>query len=44
MRSHHLPQVVVVDADLRGLLRRVPDYEGYRVLEAADGLEALAIL
>jgi CheY-like chemotaxis protein len=46
MQMHHLPQVVVVDdaADLRGLLCRILEYEGYRVLEAADGLEALAIL
>jgi CheY-like chemotaxis protein len=46
MQMHYLPQVVVVDddADLRGLLRRALEYEGYRVLEAADGLEALTLL
>ena len=46
MRTRHLPQVLVVDddADLRDLLRTLLEAEGYPVLEAADGLDALAIL
>jgi CheY-like chemotaxis protein len=46
MRRHHPPQVLVVDdaATLRGVLRRLLEHAGYSVLEAADGLDALAIL
>jgi CheY-like chemotaxis protein len=46
MLRHHLPQVLVVDDDagLRDLLRTILEAEGYPVLQAADGLDALAIL
>jgi CheY-like chemotaxis protein len=36
--------VVDDDADLRWVTRRVLERAGYRVLEASDGLEALALL
>lgn len=38
--------LLVADDDLhiRGLLRRALEHEGYRVVEAADGRQALAIL
>src|SRR6478735_9505076 len=41
-----LPAALVVDddADLRCLTRRVLERAGYRVIEAGDGLEALALL
>ena len=46
MTDQRLPLIVVADdeADIRGLLRILLEKEGYRVLEASDGLEALRLL
>ena len=46
MTNQPLPMILVADdeADIRGLLRILLEKEGYRVLEAVDGLDALRLV
>src|SRR5262245_42807320 len=45
-KQHHLPIVLVVDDEeaIRHVARRILEADGYRVVEASNGIDAIAIL
>jgi two-component system nitrogen regulation response regulator NtrX len=46
MKSHHRAKILVVDDEenIRKSLRMILEYEGYQLLEAADGDEAISVM